>query len=324
LPTLRSFLPKHILRRDQPAAGDQHGRDRDRRTRLGKARQHQKRGREQRRRIGRSPEHTDIAALHPDIPGTECGTHRADAERSDRQPLRRRIGPDRDFDEPMHHSGEQRGRQTEARHRVRRYRFELARHHRIGRPHKGRDKGREQSGQLARRETAAAIAGKQEHRAGEPQQGADDVVRRQPFAGQQRRKQHNQQRPAIIQQPGFRRRREAQRQEIQRVITEQPADPDDPRRGPLPQRANRPSGRPIHVRDATRAPIANVIAASWNAGIFPVATVSTASSDHIRIAVSPISVAVREVMRFVIASEAKQSRVREARNGLLRRKRSSQ
>ena len=132
------------------------------------------------------------------------------------------------------------------------------------------------------------------------QQGADDVVRRQAFAGQQRRKQHNQQRPEIIQQASFGRRREAQRQEIQRMISEQATDPDDPRSGPLPQRANRPSGRPIQVRNATSAPIANVIAASWNAGIFPVATVSTASSDHIRIAVSPISVAVREVIQVVI------------------------
>ena len=43
------------------------------------------------------------------------------------------------------------------------------------------------------------------------------------------------------------------------------------------------------------------MAASWNAGIFPVATVSTDSSDHIRIAVSPISVAVRGVIDLVIA-----------------------
>jgi hypothetical protein len=34
--------------------------------------------------------------------------------------------------------------------------------------------------------------------------------------------------------------------------------------------------------------------------------VSAASSDHIRIAVSPIKVAVRGVMKFVIAGEAKQ------------------
>ena len=43
--------------------------------------------------------------------------------------------------------------------------------------------------------------------------------------------------------------------------------------------------------------MAKVMAASWNAGIFPVATVSTASSDHIRIAVNPINVAVREAIQ---------------------------
>ena len=53
-------------------------------------------------------------------------------------------------------------------------------------------------------------------------------MRRQPLARQQRREQHDQQRPEIIQQPGFRRRRETQREEIQRVIAEQAADADDP------------------------------------------------------------------------------------------------
>ena len=38
------------------------------------------------------------------------------------------------------------------------------------------------------------------------------------------------------------------------------------------------------------------------AGMVPLATVSTASSDHIRIAVSPISVAVRGVISHVVAS----------------------
>src|SRR6476661_8909620 len=51
---------------------------------------------------------------------------------------------------------------------------------------------------------------------------------------------------------------------------------------------------PIHVSAQVTAPMAKVMAASWKAGIFPVATVMTARSDHIRIAVSPISVAVRE------------------------------
>ena len=44
------------------------------------------------------------------------------------------------------------------------------------------------------------------------------------------------------------------------------------------------------------------MAASWNAGIFPVATVSTDSSDHIRIAVSPISVAARGVIGKILSS----------------------
>jgi hypothetical protein len=195
----------------------------------------------------------------------------------------------------MHERGEQRGRETKARHRIGRHRLELARHHRIGRPHKGRDERRDQSRDLAGRETAAAIAGKQQHRAGKPEQRADDVMRRQPLARQQRREQHDQQRPEIIQQPGFGRRREAQRQEIQRVIAEQPADADDPGSGGC-RNAPIAFGPPDPAAKATSAPIANVIAASWNAGIFPVATVSTASSDHIRIAVSPISVAVRGVI----------------------------
>src|SRR5262249_48574695 len=62
------------------------------------------------------------------------------------------------------------------------------------------------------------------------------------------------------------------------------------------RRLSAASLRPIQVRRPTRPPIAKVIAASWNAGIFPVATVITASSDHIRIAVNPISVAVRDVI----------------------------
>ena len=40
-------------------------------------------------------------------------------------------------------------------------------------------------------------------------------------------------------------------------------------------------------------PIANVMAASWNGGTRPVATVSSESSDHIRIAEKPMSVARR-------------------------------
>jgi hypothetical protein len=61
-------------------------------------------------------------------------------------------------------------------------------------------------------------------------------MRRQPLAGQQRGEQHDQQRPEIVQQAGFRRRCEAQREEIQRVIAEQAADADDPGDQRLPER----------------------------------------------------------------------------------------
>jgi hypothetical protein len=43
-------------------------------------------------------------------------------------------------------------------------------------------------------------------------------------------------------------------------------------------------------------PIANVIAASWNGGTVPDATVSSESSDHSRIAMKPMSVAREEDM----------------------------
>ena len=235
----RLALPEHIPRRDQAAAGDQHGGDRDVRARSRKAGQNQERRREQRRRVGRGAEHADVAALHADVPGIKCGADRADAERGDRQPLRHRVGPYRFLDQPVHQGCQQRGRRAKARHRVGRHRLELARHHRIGRPYEGRDECRDKSGHLAGREIAETVAGKQQHRAGEAKQGADDVVRRQPLARQQRREQHDQQRPEIIEQSRLGRRREAQREEIQRVIAEQAADPDDPRQRLLPQGAKR-------------------------------------------------------------------------------------
>src|SRR5437870_11572069 len=68
--------------------------------------------------------------------------------------------------------------------------------------------------------------------------------------------------------------------------------------------------RPIQVSDPTSAPIANVIAASWNAGMVPVATVITDKSDHIRIAVSPIRVAVGGVIQVVIPAREETERTR--------------
>ena len=136
-------------------------------------------------------------------------------------------GQHRGLDHAVDERGKQRGGETEAGDRVGRHRLELARHHRIGRPHKGGDEGCGQARYLAGRK-ARAIAGEQQHGAGKPEQRADDMMRRQSLARQQRGEQHDQQRPEIIQQTRFRRRREAQREEIQRVIAEQAADADDP------------------------------------------------------------------------------------------------
>ena len=94
------LLPDHILRRDQAAAGDQDRGDGDVGARFCKARADQERGREQRRRVGGGAEHADIAALHADVPGVKRGTDRSDAERDDREPLRRRLRPDRGLDQP--------------------------------------------------------------------------------------------------------------------------------------------------------------------------------------------------------------------------------
>ena len=59
-------------------------------------------------------------------------------------------------------------------HRVGRHRFQPARHHRIGRP-QGRDERRGQAGQLAGREAASTTGGKQQHGAGQSEQGTDQA-----------------------------------------------------------------------------------------------------------------------------------------------------
>jgi len=64
-----------------------------------------------------------------------------------------------------------------------------------------------------------------------------------------------------IQQPRLGRRREPQRQEIQRVITEQPPTPTSHTSGGWRSAWTAP-GRQSHVSGPTQAPTANVMAAS--------------------------------------------------------------
>ena len=159
----------------------------------------------------------------------------------------------------MHGRREQRRHQAEARHRIGRHRFELARHHRIGCPHERRDERRDQSGNLAGRETAPLLPANSNTVPASPSSAPMIWCGASRSPGNSG-KHHDQQRPEIIQQPGFGRRREAQRQEIQRVISEQPADPDDPcqpaaaaTRGPHPAARSR-SGSPPARRSRTSSP----------------------------------------------------------------------
>jgi hypothetical protein len=75
--------------------------------------------------------------------------------------------------------------------------------------------------------------------ADQPKNGANDVVHFELLARQKSREQHDQQRPEIIDQAGFGRRRETQREEIKRVIAEQAKYPERPDFRLLAQGADR-------------------------------------------------------------------------------------
>ena len=76
----------------------------------------------------------------------------------------------------------------------------------------------------------------QDDDAGKAEEGARDVGGPDPLARQQRREQHDEERPEVVDEPGFGRRRETQRGEVERVIAEQAADAERPHDRPLPER----------------------------------------------------------------------------------------
>ena len=120
------------------------------------------------------------------------------------------------------------GDQTERRDHIGRYVREAAREHRVGRPHEGRHERRREAGRVGFGEPELGPARDQRDRAEEPDQRARDVMKPQPLLRQQTGEQHDQQRPKIVDEPGFGRRCKAERGEIQRVIAEQPANPKRP------------------------------------------------------------------------------------------------
>ena len=92
-----------------------------------------------------------------------------------------------------------------------------------------------------RADAALGLASEQRRGAGKAQRRADDMARAQPLARQQRREQHDQQRPEICDEARFGGRRAAQRGEIERVIAEQAADPDEPDRPGLGEGGEAPA-----------------------------------------------------------------------------------
>ena len=144
--------------------------------------------------------------------------------------------------------GQRRRREAESRDRVARHIGKAAREHRIDRPREGRHEGRRKSGQIApvnvmpRPANSRAVPAERDQR-------ARDVMHAQAFARQQRGEQHDQHRPEIADKLRLGRRRKPQRQEIERVIAEQPADTERPHRPWLLQRARR--ARPEQPRRGT-------------------------------------------------------------------------
>ena len=195
--------------------------------------------------------------LHADVPGVERDPDRPDAEPEHREPLRRALRPMRLLERQMEDRRERRGRETEARDRIGRHRGEAARRDRIDRPGERRDERRRKPRQIVLREADAAAPEEQHRRAGERDQRTGDVMPFQLLARQQRREQHDEQRPGIVDELRLRRRREPQREKEQRVIAEQSADaerPDLPRlpRELLPQQRHR-AGTQHEARGTERA-----------------------------------------------------------------------
>ena len=129
------------------------------------------------------------------------------------------------------------GREAKARDRIGRHLGEAARQHRIDRPGERRDEGRGKSRQVILRERDAAAPDEQHDRAGERDHRADDVMRFQPLVRQQRRAEHDQQRPKVVHELRLGGGRKTQRHEEQRVVAEQPADAERPHLRRLLQRA---------------------------------------------------------------------------------------
>ena len=174
--------------------------------------------------------------LDPDVPHVERETDRPEPQPDDGRPLPQIVRPDSLLERQVERHREHRGDKAEAGDDVRRHAGEAPRQHRVARPgERAEHRGQVAEGELGL-DGEPLPAGDDQHRAGETQQRPRDVVRTQLFARQQRREQHDEQRPEIVDEPGLDRRRVAQRDVIERVIAEDPAHAEQPDRPWLAQR----------------------------------------------------------------------------------------
>ena len=196
----------------------------------------QDQGRQHRRRVGGDAEQPDVAALHADVPDVEGEPDRPEPERQDGEPLRRRLPARpssrrrdgrrgsrprwRGRSPPPRPSAPRRSGATGPNSPTRRRR----RRRRTGIPASARPAPR---GRPGRRMSTIAPA--------KPRSAPATWAARRRSPGRKRREQHDQQRPEIADEARLRRRREAQGREVEGVVAEQPADPERPHDGGLPQ-----------------------------------------------------------------------------------------
>jgi hypothetical protein len=184
--------------------------------------------REHRRRVGAGAEHANIAAFDPDIPGVKRKPDRPDPEPSGGKPFAHAGRPHRLLEGNMADRRKHRRDEAECRDDVGRHVGEPARKHRIGGPDDRRHERRRKTRRVGLAEPELGAAADEHGRADQSEQRAHDVMEPQPLLRQQAGEQHDQQRPKIVDEPGFGRRRKPQRREVKRVIPEQAAHTERP------------------------------------------------------------------------------------------------
>ena len=161
------------------------------------------------------------------IPEIERRSRRSQAQRQYGQPRCPAGRPDGALEGQMAGEREQGRCGAEGGDRIGRRFAEAARQNGVDRPGEGAAQCQQVAQRVAVGEVQPAAEGQQRH-AREAQGGAGQMRPAQTFARQRRGEQHDQQRPEIVDEVGFGRWRELKGGEIEGVVAEQAADPQQP------------------------------------------------------------------------------------------------